>query len=162
VDLNRNLPDRFSSPRDTPQNREPEVAAMMRLAERHHFVYGINWHGGEICFNLPWGNIANNRPSVMYWDDALLAPIGRGDTQLNRPMHANHGGNSDHGLTYGYEWYPVNGGINDWFNWYRRSVHAVVELTVTKWPAASTLDGHWNDNREAMLTHLMHGLHGVH
>jgi len=161
-DINRNLPDRFDSPSDTVNGRQIEVQHMMRLAEVNHFVFGINWHGGEICFNLPWGNISNSRASDRYGDDALFHPIGREYTQLNRPMYANHRASFDHGLTYGYEWYPVNGGINDWFNYFRRSVHSVVELTVTKWPNASTLDGHWNDNREAMITYLWRGLRGVH
>jgi hypothetical protein len=161
-DLNRNFPDRFDSPSDTPAGREIEVQDMMNLAARHHFVYGLNWHGGEICFNLPWGNIKNDKPANKYGDDAFFNPIGREYTQLNRPMYANHQANFDHGLTYGYEWYPVNGGINDWFNFFRRSVHSVVELTVTKWPSAATLAGHWDDNREAMLTYLWRGLRGVH
>lgn len=161
-DLNRNFPDRFDSPSDTPAGREIEVQHMMALAARYHFVYGMNWHGGEICFNLPWGNIKNDKPANKYGDDAFFNPIGREYTELNRPMYANHHDNFSHGLTYGYEWYPVDGGINDWFNFYRRSVHAVVELSTTKWPQASTLAGHWNDNREAMVTYLWRGLRGVH
>jgi hypothetical protein len=160
-DLNRNFPDRFNSPSDTPNGREIEVQHMMRLAQENHFVYGINWHGGEICFNLPWGNI-KNKPENKFGDDSFFYPIGREYTALNSPMHSNHQGNFDHGLTYGYEWYPVNGGINDWFNFYRRSVHSVIELSVTKWPSASQLPKFWDDNREAMLTYLMHGLRGVH
>jgi hypothetical protein len=161
-DLNRNFPDRFDSPSDTPAKREIEVQHMMALAAKYHFVYGLNWHGGEICFNLPWGNISNANPANKYGDDSFFAPIGREYTALNRPMYANHHGNFDHGLTYGYEWYPVSGGINDWFNFFRRSVHSVVELSVVKWPNASELPSYWNDNREAMITYLWRGLRGVH
>ncbi len=160
-DINRNFPDRFTSKSDTPDGREIEVQHMMNLALKNHFVYGINWHGGEICFNLPWGNI-KNKPQNMYPDDSFFNPIGREYTTLNKPMYANDHDNFDHGMTYGYEWYPVNGGINDWMNYYRRSVHSVIELTKTKWPQASTLPKHWDDNREAMLTYLWRGLRGVH
>jgi carboxypeptidase D len=161
VDVNRNFPDRFTSTSDTPEGREVEVQRMMALAAANHFVYGINWHGGEICFNLPWGNIRNTTAN-RYWDDAAFAPVGRAYTAANQKMYANHEANFDHGLTYGYEWYPVNGGINDFFNWYRRSVHAVVELSVVKWPPSRELAGFWQDNREAMLAYLDRGLLGVH
>jgi carboxypeptidase D len=161
-DLNRNFPDRFDDPSDTPDGREIEVQHMMELARANHFVYGINWHGGEITFNLPWGNISNAQEENKYGDDWFFYPIGREYTEANEPMYANHHSNFDHGLTYGYEWYPVSGGINDWYNFYRRSVHAVVELTVTKWPSAGTLPKHWDDNRDAMITHLTRGLRGLH
>ncbi len=161
-DLNRNFPDRFKSPADSPVGREVEVERMMTFVQRYHFVFGMNWHGGEICFNLPWGNIKNDKPANMYWDDSFFNPIGREYTQLNKTMYANHHDSFDHGLTYGYEWYPVNGGINDWFNFYRRSVHAVVELSYTKWPNANDLVKYWDDNREAMVTYLWRGLRGVH
>lgn len=160
-DLNRNFPDRFKSPSDTSENREIEVQHMMKLAAENHFVYGINWHGGEICFNLPWGNIENLEKNK-FGDDSFFHPIGREYTELNPGMYKNHQNNFNHGLTYGYEWYPVNGGINDWFNFYRRSLHAVVELSVTKWPSAGTLQKFWDSNREAMVTYLYRGLRGLH
>lgn len=160
-DLNRNFPDRFTSTSDTPAGREIEVQHMMKLAAENHFIYGINWHGGEICFNLPWGNIKNTDVNK-HGDDVFFHPIGREYTEANSPMYQNHQANFNHGLTYGYEWYPVNGGINDWFNFFRRSLHSVIEVSVTKWPSASQLPKFWEDNREAMLTYLMHGLRGVH
>lgn len=161
VDINRNFPDRFTSPSDTPNGREIEVQHMMNLAKSNHFVYGINWHGGEICFNLPWGNIKNTDANK-HGDDSFFHGIGREYTELNRPMYSNHYASFNHGLTYGWEWYPVNGGINDWFNYFRRSLHSVIELSVTKWPNASELPKFWNDNREAMLTYLWRGLRGFH
>jgi carboxypeptidase D len=160
-DLNRNFPDRFDSPTDTPDGRQIEVQHFMRLVDANHFVSGISWHGGEICFNLPWGNM-QNRPENLFGDDAFFNPIGREYTTLNAPMYDNDYDNFDHGLTYGYEWYPVSGGQNDWMNYYRKSVHAVVELTVTKWPSASTLPDRWDDNREAMITFLWRAMRGLH
>lgn len=161
-DLNRNFPDRFNSPSDTPNGREVEVQHMMNLAAANHFVYGINWHGGEICFNLPWGNISNGRDENKFGDDDFFYPIGREYTEHNPSMYANHHRNFDHGLTYGYEWYPVNGGINDWLNYFRRSVHSVIEVSVTKWPSAFELPRFWNENKEAMITYLWRGLRGIH
>ena len=161
-DLNRNFPDRFDSPSDTPSGREIEVQRMMQLAKENHFVFGMNWHGGEICFNLPWGNISNHDEKNKHGDDSFFAPIGREYTSFNSTMYQNDHDNFDHGLTYGYEWYPVNGGINDWYNFYRRSLHAVVELSFTKWPQASTLNTYWDSNRDAMITYLWRGMRGVH
>jgi hypothetical protein len=68
----------------------------------------------------------------------------------------------DRGLTYGYEWYEVNGGMQDWSIWYRQSMHATVELSYVKWPAASYLATAWNENQEAMLTYHERALTGIH
>lgn len=160
-DLNRDFPDQFTSPADSTQGRQIETAHMIRLADKHHFLYGINWHGGAVCINLPWDNMRNTAENK-FGDDGFFKPIARQYARLNPPMYQNHGGNFDHGLTYGYEWYPINGGINDWFAHFRRSVQAIVELSNTKWPAAQYLPDYWEENKEAMLSYLEHGLRGIH
>jgi hypothetical protein len=68
----------------------------------------------------------------------------------------------DRGLTYGYEWYEVDGGMQDWSIWYRRSMHATVELSYIKWPQASYLATAWRDNQEAMLAYHERSLTGLH
>jgi hypothetical protein len=56
-----------------------------------------------------------------------------------------------HGITNGYAWYEVDGGMQDWsYNWYK-DLQLTIELTTIKWPAFSTLAGTYQDNRDALL-----------
>lgn len=160
IDLNRNFPDFTSDDRDTPANRAVETGAIMELHNQHHFIAAVNFHGGEVCFNLPWDTKPNRNVSDKFGDDAVINSMGRAWADSNPTMEANNG--FDRGLTYGYEWYEVDGGMQDWSIWYRRSMHATVELSYTKWPSASYLPTAWRENQEAMLAYHERALTGVH
>jgi carboxypeptidase D len=162
VDLNRDFPDFTADPTDTPDGRAVETQAVMALHAKHHFLMAINFHGGDVCFNVPWDTKANNVAAQRFGDDALMQLAGRQYADANATMKANNGGSFHQGVTYGYEWYEVDGGMQDWSVYYRRSIHATVELSYTKWPSASALPGFWEENKEALLKYLEQGLYGVH
>jgi Zinc carboxypeptidase len=160
TDLNRNFPDFTSDNRDTSTGRAIETKAIMDLHAAHHFVAAVNFHGGEVCFNLPWDTKGNDSPTEKFADDAVLNPMGRAWADSNPTMAANS--SFDRGLTYGYEWYEVNGGMQDWAIWYRKSMHATVELSYVKWPDASYLSTAWLENKEAMFSYHERALFGIH
>ncbi len=160
VDLNRDFPDFTSDNHDDASGRAIETKAIMDLHANHQFAAAINFHGGEVCFNLPWDTQANSSLQEKFGDDEVLNPMGRAWADSNRTMEANS--SFDRGLTYGYEWYEVNGGMQDWSIWYRQSMHATVELSYTKWPAASYLATAWTENQEGMLAYHERALTGVH
>ncbi|MCX6106962.1 MAG: DUF2817 domain-containing protein [Proteobacteria bacterium] len=162
VDLNRNFPDFVSDPHDTPTKRAAETQAIMQLHASHHFIMALNFHGGEVCFNVPWDTKSNARNSERFGDDTLLRHIGRQYADLNATMRVNHSGSFDHGLTYGYEWYRVKGGMQDWSIFYRESTHATVELSHVKWPSAAHLPRLWDENREGIIRYLEQALLGIH
>jgi len=59
------------------------------------------------------------------------------------------------GITNGADWYVLYGGLQDWQYVYNNgSFHITIELSEDKHPYASTLSGHWEDNREAMLCYM--------
>lgn len=162
ADLNRNFPDFTSDPRDIPGNRQPETKAVMDLHARHHFVHALNYHGGDVCFNMPWDTKANARTGDRFGDDPLMQSLARKYADANPTMRVNSGGTFDRGVTYGYEWYEVDGGLQDWSTYYRRSFHATIELSYTKWPAASHLPVAWSENKESILSYLEQGIFGLH
>jgi hypothetical protein len=162
VDLNRDFPDFTADPTDTPSGRAPETQALMALHDRHHFVLALNFHGGDVVFNIPWDTRSNGAQAQRFGDDAFMTAAGRAYADTNATMRANDGGSFDRGLTYGYEWYEVDGGMQDWANYYRNAIHATVEMSYTKWPDADTLEGYWNENREGLLAYLERGIGGVH
>jgi carboxypeptidase D len=160
VDLNRDFPDFTSDNRDTGEGRAIETNGIMNLHSNHHFAAAVNFHGGEVCFNLPWDTTPNRDLSEKFGDDAVLSAMGRAYADSNRTMEANN--NFDRGLTYGYEWYEVDGGMQDWSIWYRQSMHATIELSYAKWPSASYLTTAWNENQEGMLAFHERALTGIH
>ena len=158
TDLNRSFPDFTSDPNDITNNRAPEIQAIMRLMDKYHFQLSLNFHGGEVCYNLVWDtqeNVGNKK----FPEDAVSYKLGRDYTLKNKTMY---NGGFDHGLTYGYEWYEVNGGMQDWATYYRQSIQATVELSGAKYPSASELPGYWNENKDAFLEHITSGLKGLH
>ncbi|MCX6118444.1 MAG: DUF2817 domain-containing protein [Proteobacteria bacterium] len=158
-DLNRSFPDFTSDPTDSTAGRPIETAAIMDLHSKHHFTSAINFHGGEVCFNLPWDTKANQRQEERFGDDQVLNKMGRGYSDSNPTMVANN--SFDRGLTYGYEWYEVNGGMQDWSIYYRKSMHATVELSYTKWPTAAQIPVAWEENKESMLKFMEQSIQGI-
>jgi len=160
VDLNRDFPDFTSDDNDSQNGRAIETKAIMNLHAQHHFAAAVNFHGGEVCFNLPWDTKPNRSANEKFGDDALLRQMGRTWADSNPTMEANR--SFDRGLTYGYEWYEIDGGMQDWSIWYRRSMHATVELSYIKWPQSSYLATAWRENQEAMLAYHERALTGLH
>jgi len=158
VDLNRDFPEAPETAASS--KRAPETVAVMALHERHRFEVSLNFHGGSLCVNIPWDHRPNS--SNLFGDDALIRAIGREYTRLNKPMYDMHFGSFDHGLTYGYEWYQILGGMQDWSILFFQSTHSTVELSEVKWPDASQLPAFWSHNRDALLTFLERGIEGVH
>lgn len=162
VDLNRAFPDFTSDPRDSATNREPEVKAIMGLHERHYFHLALNFHGGAVCMNIPWDTRPNHPAHEKFPEDPITRALAREYADSNPSMRDVTYGSFDRGVTYGYEWYEVDGGMQDWANYYRKSIHATVELSDIKWPHASTLEGFWNENKAGLVKYLQRGMEGLH
>jgi carboxypeptidase D len=161
VDLNRNFPDQFSSPENTKTGRQVEVVAVMDFVEEHNFVLSANFHGGAVVANYPYDGNSDYRsgaytPSP---DDEVFKILATTYSQKHRSMHNSR--EFSGGITNGADWYVLYGGMQDWNYVYNQGVFEItVELSDNKWPSASTLAGHWDDNREAMLSYmeLVHSL----
>jgi carboxypeptidase D len=155
VDLNRNFPDQFTSPSNTKIGKQPEVAAIMNFVEQHHFVLGANFHGGAVVANYPYDGNSNYRSGAYSAspDDSVFKYIASTYSNKHRTMHNSW--EFPGGITNGAEWYVLYGGMQDWNYVYNQgSFHITLELSDNKWPSASTLPTHWEDNREAILSYM--------
>ena len=150
-DLNRSFPDFTLSESDDPSQRPIETQAVMNLHEAHHFVLALNFHGGAVCFNMPWDTQHNRTVESRFEEDLLMKQLARLYADLNQTMHD---AGFDNGVTYGYEWYHVDGSLQDWASYFRQSVHATIELSQDKWPPADELEGIWQDNKESLLSYI--------
>jgi len=121
----------------------------------------MNFHGGTQCVNLPWDAKANPQ-NDRFGDDALVFALANDYTGHNAPMHSHTEGSFVNGVTYGYEWYQVLGGMQDWSINTTASTHVTTELSDVKWPDASELPTFWKDNRDSMVGWLDSGITGFH
>lgn len=148
ADLNRDFPDRFTDPIDDPAGREPETQAFMYFGYDHRFVMGANYHGGAQVLNYPWDAIADPDNPEYAPDDQLFFDFGLGYTSRNSYLW---NGGWPFGMTRGWDWYMIYGGMQDWAYNYRDEHHVTLEISNTKSPPFEQMDNYWNENRDAML-----------
>ena len=147
-DLNRDFPDRFTDPIDDPAGREPETQAFMYFGYDHRFVMGANYHGGAQVLNYPWDAIADPNNPEYAPDDQLFFDFGLGYTSRNSYLW---NGGWPFGMTRGWAWYMIYGGMQDWAYNYRGEHHVTLEISNTKSPPFEQMDNYWNENRDAMV-----------
>ena len=158
-DLNRDFPDFTSNPNDDTAGKAKETASVMDLHKKYLFHSALSFHGGSAVFNIPWDTKSNKNAQDKFGDDPVMYAMGREYAESNSSMI--HGGFNG-GLTYGYEWYEVDGGMQDWACYYRDSIHATVELSEVKWPPAADLEEYWTENKDALVKYLERGIRGIH
>lgn len=156
VNLNRDFPDRITDPVDDPGGREPETQAIMNWTYGRHFVMGVNYHTGALVVNYPWDSVPATPDYAP--DDALYYDYSVGYAVRN-PMIWN--GGFPNGVTRGWEWYIIRGGLQDWAYHWQGEHHVTIELSNQQPPPYSQMDMYWNDNREAMLWWMRRALAGA-
>ncbi|KAI0220734.1 Carboxypeptidase M [Lamellibrachia satsuma] len=162
-DLNRNFPDYFE---ENKKEIQPETRAIMDWLKQHQFVLSANLHGGALVVNYPYDNYKGASKSF----EAKYSPTEDNDVFRHLAMtyalaHPTmYQGymcargkilpNIHHyvgGTTNGAEWYPILGSMQDYNYIVGGCMEITLELSCCKYPLTSTLEGHWNDNRMALL-----------
>ncbi len=148
VDLNRSFPDFTTTDnQNTWQNRAVEIQAIMKFQAQHHFKLSANFHGGAEVVNYPWDGQAALHPL-----DNLVKKLSL--NYANRVTYLRASTEFKNGITNGYQWYEVKGGMQDWsYHWYN-DLQVTIELTKTKWPSYSTIDQSYAANRDALLNYI--------
>jgi len=154
VDLNRAFPDLIDDPYNTPVGREPEIAAVMIFSDSMSFDLSANFHGGALVVNYPHDNRSQRAP-----DDSLYISMSLAYSYHNPPMWNSP--TFDYGITNGWDWYEVHGGMQDWNYDYAYNMEVTIELSDTKWPPASQLPQYWAENDTSMVAYLEYCLRGV-
>ncbi|MBD3162787.1 MAG: hypothetical protein GF346_10380 [Candidatus Eisenbacteria bacterium] len=154
VDLNRDYPDPVDDPIDDPAGREPETQAMMLFGTANRFCLSVNYHGGALVVNYPWDSMEEYTPDHEMVHEYALGYSYRNPPMWNSPYFPN-------GVTIGWEWYVVHGGLQDWCYHWRSDLDYTIEVSDTKWPAYWRMDSFWDDNREAMLWLMERSLRGL-
>lgn len=157
VDLNRSFPDRIDDPIENPDGREPETRAAMYWGYDHRFVMGANYHGGAAVVNVPWDSVGSGFSYYAPDDDAFLE-YGVGYSSRNSRIW---NGGWTNGITRGWEWYIVYGGMQDWAYHWQGEHHVTIELGNTKKPPYEQMDTYWAENQAAMIWWMQRALRGA-
>ncbi|MCP4709158.1 MAG: hypothetical protein GY869_11080, partial [Planctomycetes bacterium] len=157
VDLNRNFPDPEDGPHPDGNNWQPETIAMMDFADQHSFVMSANFHGGTEVVNYPWDTWPQLAADDEWWQEVCHTYADA--AQENSPPGYMDG--YDDGITNGYAWYEVNGGRQDYMNYFQFCRESTIELSNTKLLPANQLPALWDYNREALLLYMEECLYGI-
>ncbi|HRY32251.1 MAG TPA: M14 family zinc carboxypeptidase [Bacteroidales bacterium] len=157
VDLNRNFPDPEDGPHPDGNAWQEETVFYMSFADEHHFVMSANFHGGAEVVNYPWDTWA-----ILPADDLWWNFVGR---QFADTIHlygpSSYFNDLDNGVTNGYAWYSIDGGWQDYMNWWHHCREATIEVSSTKKPPASQLPTYWNYLRRSLLNYLEQSTYGI-
>lgn len=58
------------------------------------------------------------------------------------------------GIVNGYDWYEVNGGMQDWSYYWHNDLQFTVELSNRKWPDYSMVARYYQDNKTSLVNFL--------
>lgn len=150
-DLNRNFPELSGQALYGQSNANPtveiETKALMDFQASRQFSLSANFHGGAEVVNYPWDAIKERHPldrlvynmSVEY---AKLAPYIGASAEFAS------------GVTNGFDWYQVLGGMQDWSYRKFNDLQLTVELSDRKWPNFNDLGFFYQQNYPALVTFI--------
>jgi len=151
-DLNRDFPNTWTSPNDTPAGRQPETQAYMAWTRAKAPVLSLMMHGGALVANYPYDARQPGTSGYSATDrDALVIQLSRAYSFAHSTMWRST--SFANGIVNGAVWYIIYGSAQDFAYDYRRTIDITIEVSAVKWPAGSTLPGHYRDNYEALLVY---------
>jgi PKD repeat protein len=161
IDLNRNYPDPEDGLHPDGEVYQPETEIFMGFADTLDFVMAANFHGGAEVANFPWDSWNLNHADEGWWIDQCTRYA---DTcQLNGSpgyMDDLYSG-SIPGVTNGFDWYEVNGGRQDYMQWWNQCREFTVELSSVKLIPDAQLISHYNYNIRSLLNYMEASLYGI-
>jgi len=169
VDLNRAFPswDNLTlTQEELTANAEPEVAAIIDWVFSQPFVLSANFHDGAVVANYPWDD-SNERDGMQSLtpDDQTFRALASLYANRHKSMFKGsglcHDDNFPGGITNGAEWYIVKGGMQDFNYLFSNCMEMTIELSCCKYPLETELQGHWQDNKESLLSYLEAALGGL-
>lgn len=151
VDLNRNFPDQY---RRNSNEEQQETKVIRNFLESRQWTLSANFHGGDLVANYPWDGRPDNKPYGYNAspDDDVFIKISKQYASSNPGMMQNDGFKD--GITNGAAWYVLFGGMQDYNYIHHGCMEITLEVSLNKWPPASTLDSFWEQNRISMVNYL--------
>lgn len=158
IDLNRNFPDLLYGDHPDSQPWQPETQAMMHLADSLHFVVSINIHGGAEVVNYPWDTKEERHADDSWWQ---YIAKNYADTVFAHCTPGYFTGISITGYTNGSDWYIINGGRQDYMNFFKHCREFTLEISDIMTPTGSDLPEIWEANYRSIINFIKESANGV-
>ncbi len=159
IDMNRNYPDPMDGQHPDGNAWQPETVAFMDFATAHHFVASCNFHGGAEVVNYPWDTQATITADDTWWQyishEYVDTARTHGNTSYMTDLYAS-------GVTNGYTWYEVNGGRQDYMNYWHHCREITIELSETKILPTTSLLAYWGYNYRSFILLMKEARYGIH
>ena len=152
-DLNRNFPDRFVSPEDSPPI-QPETEVVIQWIQDYPFVLSANLHNGALVANYPYDSSEDGRSIYSKSpDDDIFIQLAKTYSFSHPTMHLGYACSDrfEDGITNGADWYNVNGGMQDYNYLNSNCFEITIEQGCFKFPYAEQLPDIWDENRAPLL-----------
>ncbi|PIK16377.1 M14 family zinc carboxypeptidase [Halobacteriovorax sp. JY17] len=156
-DLNRDFPD---VDRDAKNNffevsifdnierdHQKETVAMMKFQSERHFALSANFHGGTEVVNYPWDTKRDDFPYKN-----LVVDLSKEYARKIPSMRDNR--EFVDGIVNGYEWYEINGGMQDWSYFWHQDLQVTIELSHSKWPTYDLVQSYYDKNRDSLFDYM--------
>ena len=156
-DLNRNYPDPEDGQHPDGNPWQDETVIFMGLADTVNFTISANMHGGvEVC-NYPWDTWITLAADDNWWQYV--------STEYADSCQTNSGNGYfnylNDGITNGWDWYEVDGGRQDYMNYFRYCREFTLELSNDKTPNPNDLPMLWDANYTSLLNYMEQSLFGL-
>ena len=158
VDLNRNYPDPEDGTHPDGNSYQPETVAFMSFADSVQFDISSNFHGGAEVANYPWDSWSNFPADYDWWLHVMDEYAAFAQENSDNGYFTSF----DNGITNGYEWYEVNGGRQDYMNYFKHCREFTLEISSSKTPAGQDLPYYWEANYNSFLAYIEQGMYGLH
>ncbi|KAM5289316.1 carboxypeptidase M isoform 2-T2 [Ctenodactylus gundi] len=158
-DLNRNFPDAFEY---NNASRQPETLAVMKWIKNKTFVLSANLHGGALVASYPFDNGVPATGSLhsrsLTPDDDVFQHLAHTYASRNPNMakgdQCKNKMNFPNGVTNGYSWYPLRGGMQDYNYIWAQCFEITLELSCCKYPREEKLPNFWEDNKASLIEYI--------
>ncbi|NXG31015.1 CBPM Carboxypeptidase, partial [Dromaius novaehollandiae] len=158
-DLNRNFPDAFENNNVTIQ---PETRAVMNWIKNETFVLSANLHGGALVASYTFDNgnavTGSSEGYSKSPDDDVFIHLAKTYSYNHASMYKGTGCDNrqtfPEGITNGYSWYQLEGGMQDYNYVWGQCFEITLELSCCKYPPADQLEEFWRDNKVALIEYI--------
>lgn len=158
VDLNRNFRDPDSQHPDG-NAYQPETQIFMGFADTMHFTMSANFHGGAEVVNYPWDTWYKLTADDSWWRFVSSEYADTVHFYSNQNGYMTDPYNS--GITNGYAWYTMDGGRQDFMNYFQRCREVTFEISSTKILQTNKLDTTWYYSKNAFFNYVNQVRYGV-
>ncbi len=156
IDFNRNFPDPEDGPHPDGNPWQEETIIFMNFAEMHNFVLSCNLHGGaEVC-NYPWDTWPTRHADDDWWQ---LVCRQYADT-VHAYAPAGYLTDLNNGISNGYDWYTINGGRQDYMNYFQQCREFTLEISNVKTPPGNQLPYFWEYNYRSLINYINQSNYG--